>query len=87
AGMPLITKADTALANFVKENNVGLVVNRQSDCVDAISQVSDAAYQQMANNMQDWAQVVRTGGCLTATLATALNKLNNDKRRVSNNAD
>lgn len=87
AGLPLITKSNTALANFIHANDVGIVVDRQADYPAALNQVSDADYQRMANNMQRWAQVVRVGGCLTAALATTQRKLKDAKRRIINNAD
>lgn len=87
AGLPLITKSNTALANFITANDVGIVVDRQADYPTAIEQVSDADYQRMAINMQRWAQVVRTGGCLTGALATMLKKLKDAKRRIKNNVD
>ena len=87
AGLPLITKSKTALANFIQANNVGLVVNQSEEIAELINQISDEDYQKMCQNMQRWSKVVREGGCLTAALATALGKLNEDKRRGPTNAD
>lgn len=87
AGLPLITRSNTALANFVHANDVGIVVDHLSDYRQVLTQTSNNDYQRMATNMRRWAQVVRSGGCLTAALATALRKIHDAKRRVGNNAN
>lgn len=87
AGLPLITRSNTALANFIKANDVGIIIDHAADYRAALDQTSDADYQRMAINMQRWAKVVRSGGCLTAALATTIGKLNDAKRRIRNDAD
>lgn len=50
-----------ALADFVKQNQIGLTVNSLDDLESKIGSISEDQYNQMKRNVKDIAAKVRTG--------------------------
>ena len=61
AGMPVIVWKWSALAEFVRENKLGLVVESIDAIPDAIRALSLADYDEMAASARTWGEKLRKG--------------------------
>lgn len=52
SGLPVIVPDTSAIAAFVRSNNLGIVVNSLKDLKQDISQVTEDSYKEMINNAQ-----------------------------------
>lgn len=75
AGVPVIVWAKSAMADFVRANAVGLVVNSLRDIPKAIEALSDADYFDMRANALRLAESVRAGMFTRTALECALRRL------------
>lgn len=62
AGIPIIVWEHSSLANWVKEKNIGIVINRLHDIGSAISNLSSADYALIINNVHEVGNRLRKGG-------------------------
>ena len=60
-GLPLIVWKWSALAEIVRENNLGLVVDKIADIPGAIAALSAEEYDQMAAAARQWGARIRRG--------------------------
>jgi len=67
-GMPLIVWKWSALAKLVKENKLGLVVDKISDIPAVLSKVSAEDYAEMAAFARAWGEKLRKGDMTLAAL-------------------
>ena len=62
SGMPVIVWKWSAMAEFVRENNLGLVVESIDAIPGAIAAVTAEEYAQMAASARAWGEKIRKGG-------------------------
>lgn len=67
-GMPVIVWKWAAMADFVRDNRLGLVVNTIDDIPNAVAALSAAEYAEMAANARAWGEKIRRGGMTCAAL-------------------
>ena len=67
-GMPLIVWKWSALAEIVREHQLGLVIDTLADIPGAISALTAEEYARMAASAREWGEKVRTGGMTRAAL-------------------
>lgn len=68
SGMPVIVWKWSALADFVRENQLGLVIDTLADIPGAITALTAEEYARMAASAREWGEKVRTGGMTRAAL-------------------
>ena len=73
SGLPVIVWQKAGVAQFVKKNQVGLVVDNLTDLEEVLQNVSSKQYQLLKKNVLRVAQKLRTGGFIEEALAK-LNK-------------
>ena len=61
AGLPIIIWKEAALADFVKDNNVGICVRSLSEIKEVISSLSSDEYEEMAQNARLISMKLRSG--------------------------
>ena len=71
SGLPVIIWDQAALADFVKENGVGITISSLNDLDAKLSAISAEEYQQMHDNVKKIAEKMRSGYYVT----TAVQKL------------
>lgn len=69
SGIPLIVWEKSALAKFVKQNNVGIVVSSLCDLGQKIENISDAEYVNILENVNSVGEKVRKGKFLMEALS------------------
>lgn len=70
-GLPVIVWKEAAIARFVTEHNLGIVIDRLMDIDEKIPYITESEYQNYLNNVRALTQKVRAGHFLN----TALEKL------------
>lgn len=68
AGLPVIVWDDSAAAVFVKENNIGITVQRLCDIETQINQINEDSYREMITNAQMIGYKLREGHFLKEAL-------------------
>jgi hypothetical protein len=68
AGIPVIVPATSASAILVKQYGIGCTIDRLSDIEQVISNISDAAYQEMVDNTRPLAVQLSKGQFLKRAL-------------------
>lgn len=61
SGLPVIVWSEAAIAKFVKENNVGIVVDSLKEIDEILKAVTISEYNLMTENAQNVAEKLRTG--------------------------
>lgn len=72
AGMPIITWSQAAIADFVVENRIGIVVDNLKDIQKVISQISTEEYSELCNNVNLIAEKLRNGYYFSTAIKQAL---------------
>ncbi len=67
-GMPLIVWKWSALAKFVTDNKLGLVVDKLTEIPAALSALSEGEYTEMAASAKAWGEKLRRGDMTRETL-------------------
>lgn len=62
AGLPVIIWENAGLAEFVKENQIGIAVSSLTKLKEQIEQVSDEAYREMVNHVAELREKLLIGG-------------------------
>ena len=77
SNMPVIVWEEAAIADFIRENKVGITVKSLYDIPDAIKSLSNEEYEEICENVKKISKKIRSGYYFT----TAINKcLSEDKR-------
>lgn len=71
ASMPVIVWSRAAIAKFVSENKVGIVVDSLYELEEKIENISSEEYKEMCNNAADLSKKLRTGYYFKKALGTA----------------
>ena len=71
AGIPVVVWEQSALAKFVKENNVGITINSLNELKDKIDNITDEEYQAMLENTKQISEKTKNG----KFLMEAINKI------------
>ena len=71
AGLPVAIWKDAALADFARENGVGIAIDKLDGLSNAIHGVSDEQYERMCHNAARIGSEVRAGAYLTRALTRA----------------
>lgn len=80
AGIPIITWEDAAIAKFVKENNVGIVVKNLDEISDKLKSLTDEEYFNMTENAKEMSKKLMKGYFLNRILKDKIDeKINNQK--------
>ena len=61
AGLPLIASSESAIANIIKDNNLGFCISSINDIEKCISNLSDETYQQMIDSVSKYAERLTNG--------------------------
>lgn len=61
AGLPVITTANSAYAEWIAQCGVGLVVNSLAEIDEKLAELSEADYEQMLENIKPWQEAVTNG--------------------------
>ena len=72
AGIPVITWKEAAIADFVKENNVGIVAENLCNIKSIIEKITEEQYSLMAQNAENIGRKVRKGHYFTTALQKAI---------------
>lgn len=72
SGIPVITWSQAAIADFVKENNVGIVLDNLCDLKSVIDEITDETYMSMCKNAGIIGQKVRDGYYFKMALRKAM---------------
>lgn len=75
-GIPIITWKESALADFVKENSCGIIVDSIFDAYKIIDNMNNEEYLIMKKNAEDVGTKMRKGYFLEKAITEALNKIN-----------
>lgn len=75
AGFPIVAWKETALADFILENNIGFVVDNLEELPEKIEAISKEDYTEMKTNAQKIGQKIREGYFLTEALKKSENKI------------
>lgn len=76
SGLPPIVWAESAMADWVGKNNIGLVINSLFDLKQKISSVSEKEYIDFQRNMQDLREKMSQGYYLKKAIKNCLEKVN-----------
>lgn len=79
SGMPVIVWSQAAIADFVKTNGVGIVVDNLYDVEDVIRNISDSDYDNMRENVKIISRRLRDGWYFKMALDKAINLEKNNK--------
>lgn len=72
AGIPVIVWNKMAVAQFVNDNKIGLVVSSLSELTESLSSVTNDEYQMLCNNVSKVRTKLTTGGYYEAAIKKAL---------------
>lgn len=75
SGLPIIVWKESALASFVRKNNIGLVLSSLTEIDKSLSSISENQYMSMVNNAQIIGNKIRNGEFITVALKNILRKL------------
>ena len=79
--IPVIVWKQSALSNFVKENNIGIVVNDLIEMQEIITNMTEEQYEIFRENIEQLSQKVRQGYftnlAIEKSLSIIKNNLNN----------
>lgn len=75
SGLPIIVWKESALASFVRKNNIGLVLSSLTEIDKSLSSISENQYMSMVNNAQIIGNKIRNGEFIMVALKNILRKL------------
>ncbi|UZW66162.1 hypothetical protein OC195_19990 [Priestia flexa] len=78
-GLPVVIWKEAALAPFIAENNLGIIVTSLKEMDDIISNISDKEYSIMKNNVLEVAEKVRNGFFTKKAIEHAASVLKEEK--------
>ena len=81
AGIPVITWKQAAIADFVKEYEVGIVLESLRELPEALAKITEEQYGQMRSNISPIQQQVITGYFFNRAIETALAKIQHQSKR------
>lgn len=61
SGLPVIIWSEAALAPFIQQNNLGILVDDLNDLPESLSSLSENEYQKMLDSIKGFSQKLRTG--------------------------
>ena len=79
AGLPVIIWSKAAQASFVEQNKVGLVVDSLYDLSEKLSNLSEAEYFELVNNVKVVSSKLRTGYYTTKAIEKAVEEIGEKK--------
>ncbi|ANK62513.1 hypothetical protein AYR56_10120 [Loigolactobacillus backii] len=77
SGLPVVIWKEAALADFIKENHVGILIASLDDVDKELGKVSDAEYQIMAKNSYNIALKLKKGFYIKSAVKDAVHLLEN----------
>ena len=78
SNLPVIVWKEAALASFVEENGVGIVVDSLLDIGNRIDQIADEEYSEMLNNVKRVGTQMRNGEFYSKALESVLSRINDN---------
>lgn len=69
-GIPVIVWNEAGIAQFIRENNLGIIVDRIDNLDKILAQLSQKEYEDIKKNVQSYAQRIRKGKNLLETIDT-----------------
>lgn len=75
SGLPIIVWKESALASFVRKNNIGLVLSSLTEIDKSLSSISENQYMSMVNNAQIIGNKIRNGEFIMVALKNILRKV------------
>ena len=68
AGIPVIVWKESALANFITKNKLGIAVSSLNEIKEKIEKLSDKEYDEMLKNISKVSSKTKNGGFLTEAI-------------------
>jgi flagellar motor component MotA len=68
SGKPQIVWNESALAEFIVQNNLGIAVSSLEEIPQRLKSITDAKYTEILQNIKKFQQLVRNGGMLEVAL-------------------
>lgn len=82
AGLPVVITADMAHADWVADQNLGIVLETSADMNQALAAVSEADYQAKLAAVQPWSVAIKSGYFTKRACQAALSMLKLDTDKV-----
>lgn len=80
-GIPVIVWNEAGIAPFIKENNLGIVVDRVDNLDEVLTQLTSEEYESIRNSVQSYAKEIRKGKNLLKAVNTLELMIKNHKIR------
>ena len=74
SGLPVIIWDQAALADFVKENGVGITISSLNEVDEKLNSISEEEYRQMHDNVRKIAKKMRSGYYATTAVDKLINR-------------
>lgn len=68
SGIPVIVWKKAGIAQFIKENNLGIIVENIDNLDEILNKISDSEYKQMKKEAEDYAYKIRNGENILAAV-------------------
>ncbi|MBZ5954230.1 glycosyl transferase [Leuconostoc gasicomitatum] len=82
SGLPVVAWRESAIADIIRQNNVGVVISNLSDLHDMLDSITEKRYQQMANNAANFGKQLAMGAT-TKQVLSDLKKLLDNKQLIN----
>jgi len=82
SGLPVVAWRESAIADIIRQNNVGVVISNLSDLHGVLDSISEERYQQMANNAANFGKQLAMGAT-TKQVLSDLKKLLDNKQLIN----
>lgn len=81
-GLPVIVWNQAAIADFVKKNNVGIIVRSIGEMQEKIDLMSEESYDAMHKNAKEMSKLVKKGFFIKRAITASLEEINRLNTRV-----
>ena len=75
AGLPIIIWSGAAEAAFVRENNLGIIVDSLHDMENQLLEMSNSQYDKYVRSVEDISRKIRGGYFMSRAIDSALSKI------------
>ena len=82
SGLPVVAWRESAIADIIRQNNVGVVISNLSDLHDMLDSITEKRYQQMANNAVNFGKQLAMGAT-TKQVLSDLKKILDNKQLIN----
>ena len=79
SNIPVIVWNESAVAKFVKQNNIGFCVDKLQDIEKSLTKISDKQYEMMVSSVLDIGAKIRSGYYMKTAINKAINNIEKEK--------